>query len=217
MKYCDDWNPGDSLSLSPMKVDDKNNPMEQNTDHEKPPRLYSNLEDLGSIIRIIIPVKKRLVSLTIVPIWTGIWIFGIIMAKNKLIHRGGLDFFGRFDLLWIAGSIIAIGLGTFTFLWNLIGKEIITVDIMKLIIVRKVGSLKIQKSYSLEHCKNFRINTVKVRGSSAQGQMESLGFGPGRIAFDYGMKTVKCASNVGEDEAAYLINLLRNRGFIKKR
>ena len=190
--------------------------VEKRTGDDKPLKLRSKIEEFGNSFTIIIPTKKRFIAVTLLPVWTGLWVIGIILVFTNFFNPRRSGPILPFHLFWLIGAIIAFTLGTLTFLWNIFGKEIAVFDTMKLSLIRKIGSFKIQKNYSLEHCKNFRVNSVKIKGSSTQGQMESLGFGPGRIAFDYGMKTVKFGSNIDEEEAGYIIDLIQKRGFIKK-
>lgn len=181
---------------------------------EKPGKGRAKIIDRGSGIDIIIPVKKNIFALLFLPFWLAGWLFGVIMVVNTLFRSGGAP--AGFLIIWLAGWTVGGIFAILIFFWNLAGKEIAAFDVTNLVISKKIAFLNFRKKYAISNCEKFRVDPSTVPSASNRGFFEMLGYGVGRLVFDYGMKTVKFASGIDEAEAAHIIKTLQDRGFIKK-
>jgi hypothetical protein len=180
---------------------------------EKPGKTRSKIMDRGSGIDIIIPSKKSIFAIIFLPFWLVVWLFALITVGGGYFEDAGPPGFPLIWLIaWSVGGIFAI----LMFLWNVAGREIASFDITSFTLTKNFGFIKFGKKYTLGSCENFRVDPTGMPSSSNRSPFEMLGYGIGRLAFDYGMKTVKFGSGIDEAEAAYIIRLLKDRGFIKK-
>src|SRR5436305_285734 len=116
---------------------------------EKPYKGRAIIIDNITNLQIIIPSKRNWFIIIFVGAWLGGWLMGEIFALGLLIGflRGQpQDLFILFWLIaWTAGGFMAFK----AFLWNLIGKEIITVGPDRLVVDKKGSLLFKPKIYDL--------------------------------------------------------------------
>jgi hypothetical protein len=178
--------------------------------------IIDNITDL----QIIIPSKRNWFIIIFVGAWLGGWLMGEIFALGLLIGtlRGNpLDLFMLFWLTaWTAGGFMAFR----AFLWNLIGKEIITVGQGRLAIDKKAALLFKPKIYDLNEVKNVRIKDDNIEfGGFFGGQRNRLSpfNSGGTIKFDYGLQTVKIAGGIDEAEAKFIVEKLKEKHFLTEK
>lgn len=180
---------------------------------EKPGKARSKIMDRGSGIDIIIPSKKSIFAIIFLPFWLAVWLFALITVAAGIFEDAGPPGFPLIWLIaWSVGGIFAI----LMFLWNVAGREIAAFDTTTLKLTKYFGFIKFGKKYTLGNCERFRVDPTGMPSSSNRSPFEMLGYGIGRLVFDYGMKTVKFGGGIDEAEAAYIIKTLQDRGFIKK-
>ncbi|MFZ2538637.1 MAG: hypothetical protein WAX04_07030, partial [Oscillospiraceae bacterium] len=167
---------------------------------------------IGSVLRITIPTKKNWFSIIFLPIWLVGWLVGEVMISGQLLanEAGTPDLFLIVWLIgWTAGGAFAI----LAFLWQLVGKQVITLSSNILSVQNKILNMGILKNYDCSLIKNLKTLTLHRNSVfSYSGSMEFWGFGKGNIAFEYGMKMIRFAPFIDEPEARYVIEKLQARG-----
>ena len=127
----------------------------------------------------------------------------------EIIKNGITD--DIFMYLIILLFLIPIGLALiFLLMWNLFGREniIITDDILK--VKRSIFGMGFEKEYILTEVKNIRLSNSRVYFFNMRYLLESLGYGGGILAFDYGMKTINFAGSIEEAEGHKIINIIKD-------
>ncbi|WP_259065562.1 hypothetical protein HDF24_02130 [Mucilaginibacter sp. X4EP1] len=168
-------------------------------------------------IEITVPPKKNTFQIAFLSIWLCAWFAGEIFVLPSLLAGGNSGFPMPFAILWIAGWTVGGLFAIRTWLWNVIGKEIITIGQGTLVIQKKWALLYKPKTYDLAEAKNFRaeeeiINTNIVGADrSNPWKLDDKG----TIKFDYGMKTIKFGDGLYEAEANAIIEKLRSKKLIK--
>ena len=100
-------------------------------------------------------------------------------------------------------------------IWNLIGKEIITVS-PGVITIRRTGSIFFRaKSYDLNEAKYFMAEQEPMFNNWGNRYNNYWGQNNGTIKFEYGMKTIRFADSMDEAEANYILAILRNKKLIQ--
>jgi hypothetical protein len=153
--------------------------------------------DTGSKLIIPIPNSKQGIHFPILIYWLMGWTFGELATVNEINHRG-LNNSDKFFLAWALLWTI-IGTGTlFDLLWQLWGRQALTIDRVCLMHRRGLLGLYWVKRYELTHVHNIRA----VLGSKPGGY--------GRIiTFDYAGNPVQLGSNIDEMEAKQIATIIR--------
>jgi hypothetical protein len=102
-------------------------------------------------------------------------------------------------VLWTIGGLFA----TFVWLWNLAGKEIVTLDDEALAIRYAIGPAGWTRRFDRAEVRDLRVSqSASMDFRSAFGWW--LG-GSGTIAFDYGARTYRFARGIDEAEAKQVV------------
>lgn len=169
------------------------------------------INDTFDGLEIIIPSKKNWFLIVFLGFWLVGWTLGETAALAAITgFLGELGPQRSFVLLWLIFWTIA---GFFTlsaFLWNLLGKEIITAIQGQLTIAKKGALFYRTKMYNLNEAQNFRIQQDNYSGKYQRRRKNGFWFG-GIIAFDYGMKTVRFGLGIDEAEAKFILSKLFNK------
>ncbi len=187
----------------------------------EPPAGRSTVEDLGTLLRISIPSRKQRFMMVFWALWLCGWLFGEVSAAGLLFQivlpsegpasvgaPGG--FIAFWLLLWTLGGAYA----TYILAWQLAGKEVVEASSDILAIRRTALGLGRPQEYASEHIARLRPDIAL--GAPASGWYVLSYWGPqgrnrGRLAFDYGARTVHFAGGVDEAEARQILEILLNR------
>ena len=180
--------------------------------------------------QITIPVKRNWFVVLFLGAWLGGWFMGEIFALGALL---GIALTGSalkagpaspFIFFWLAAWTVGGFFAFRFFLWNLFGKEIVTLGQGELKIEKKGVPFSKSKSYDLKEAKNFRV--VDEPNNSGFGTFQKRDFSGlnngGIIRFDYGMQTVKFGGGIDEAEANFILSklsakkILTDRNFASK-
>jgi len=173
------------------------------------------IENFDSV-EIIVPAKRNGFVLPFLEVWLCAWLFGEVSVLKELAHgiSAGPSLFMIVWLGgWTAGGVFAFR----TFLWSLIGKEVITVGQGAITVDKKNALFYKAKTYDLHEAKNFRAEE-EPGSNDLFGQNRSRTFfnlkNSGTIRFDYGMETIKFADSIYEPEANFILQKLRSKKLI---
>jgi hypothetical protein len=150
-------------------------------------------------VEVIIRAPWIGVAIFFLPVWLAGWAFGeyhvgieIIQGKATLLEY--IWFVG-----WSAGGIGAL----YSLMWMLVGRERVAIDGLTLSIRDELGPLGRAKRFDANKVHNLRCSPVLVTSPTATP--------PGTIAFEYGPKTYRFGSGIGEAEANDLVRVLKER------
>jgi hypothetical protein len=91
-------------------------------------RRRATINDTPEGMRITVPAQRSWWPLVFLPFWLTLWTFGGFAAIGALIFGGGSWFLGLWLLGWAAGWVMAFS----WWWWMLTGREIITIDGVRL-------------------------------------------------------------------------------------
>ncbi len=104
------------------------------------------------------------------------------------------------------------------FLWNLTGREIITIEQGVLKIERKGDLLGRTKTYDLNEVKNIRAqDDIMDYNNRFYGGRRRGFYAGGTIRFDYGLRTVKFAAGIDLAEAKFILEKLKERHLLTEK
>ena len=176
---------------------------------EKPVEGRAKVDDKGIFLKITIPSKKNIFLVLFLCGWFGFWSIPETDIVKDLVQGTQDNGFELFPLFWLMAWTVVGVIVLLVILWIIAGNEVITLSTLTIKIERKAYGLGLSKEYTLSELRNFRIQSG---GESIYSEMESWGFGSGRFAFEYELKTVKFASGIDEEEAVTLLEVFKKKG-----
>jgi hypothetical protein len=187
---------------------------------ERPYTGRATIQDNFTDLQIIIPAKRNWFIIIFIGGWLGGWLMGEIFALGAVTGLLGGNLVGLFILFWLIVWTVGGFFAFRTFLWNLKGKEVITVGQGRLTIDKKGALLFKPKVYDLNEVSSIRVqdDNFGFGGlfSGGRNDFGALNLG-GTIRFDYGLQTVKFASGIDEAEAKFIVDKLKERHLLTKK
>lgn len=189
----------------------------------QPPSDRHTVQDDGSALHISIPSRKSTLYLIFIGFWLIGWLAGEIMVGGMVIAglvgllsdsplissfdvpslAGG----GLFVLAWLVLWTVGGGFALYAFLWQLVGREVITISYEGIAVQRAVFRFGRKKEYLAAHIKGLRVAPFSMVphmfGWNRMGY--HMGMTGGLLAFDYGAQTFRFAAGVDEAEAKHIL------------
>jgi hypothetical protein len=127
------------------------------------------------------------------------WTYGGSQVGREFILGNKWDLF---TLGWFGFWTVGGGAAILACLWNLFGKDVVTLDVNAFTLHRQILRVGYLRRFRSADLRNLRF--VPECGCG-RGRQESY------IAFDFGAKTIKFADGVEPAEATQLIVIIRDR------
>lgn len=168
----------------------------------------SKIDDTGGSLTIKIPSKKNWFFIIFALLWAFGWFYGFKTAINDIgFGEAGVD---GFMLFWTM-SWSAVGLFVLFFLlWGFFGFETVIIENGLFHLKKTIFNIGISKKFETHEVKNIRIEKVET-GLFSGNRWSIYGLGPGKVKFDYGLKTYSFGLSVDDAEANYLLELLTKK------
>jgi hypothetical protein len=109
--------------------------------------------------------------------------------------------------VWTVGGAFAI----YAWLWQVMGKEIVTVHGQMFTIRRDIGGFGFDKEYDLVQMRDLRVGHLGVNPLDFSSSLQLWGVGGGVIAFDYGARTYRFGAGLDEAEAKQVVTAIKQR------
>ncbi|HEX4378093.1 MAG TPA: hypothetical protein VHZ99_13160 [Steroidobacteraceae bacterium] len=169
------------------------------------PRFRTEMTPIG--FRAEVPARRNLFVIVFLLIWLGGWGFGETGVSKQLQHPGPKTPVG-FLSFWIVGWTIGGALAAATIVWELAGREVVIIDPQMLTLRVEALGIGHSRSFRATELKLLRVSPYVT--SAFQNRRITFppifGTGYGPVAFDYGARTFRFASALGEAEARMLID-----------
>ncbi len=176
----------------------------------EPGKGRSSIETPPGELRITIPSKKNYFIIIFLLFWLAGWFLGETNAIKE-VFTPKVKEPELFIIIWLGGWTVGGIYAILAWLWNVAGKEVITLTSNELKHARRLLGLSISKEYDLNSIKNLRVSPIHHSMFGSRNGMEFWGFTGGAIAFDYGHTTPKFGALLEEAEAAYIVEAIKNR------
>lgn len=162
-------------------------------------------------LSIMIPSKKNWFALLFGTAWLGAWFFGFVSASGLWFSSGtgnsGADGFLIFWLIaWTVGGLTIMAL----LLWGYFGQERFITDNSEILFEKTIFGIGLKNRLDLSEIKNFRTE-FGIDNWFGGNRWAFWGLGPGKIKFDYGLKTYSFGLGVDDAEANYIVELLKEK------
>jgi hypothetical protein len=166
--------------------------------------------------QLIIPSKKDFAASFFSGLFVLIFGAGIIVSLVNLIFHHSND--ANFYSIWTIGASVPWVFLLRVFLWNTIGKEVITIENGLVTINRPWLFFSKQKKYELQSVRNLRTD-FDYDSYEERKWHNQLGIGMGRLKlaiklsgtflFDYNGETIKFGDSLDKDDADLVLQKLK--------
>jgi len=163
--------------------------------------------------QITIAAQRNLLVLAFLSVWLCGWLFGEITVASQLINADSATGPDLFNLIWLIGWTLGGAFALTTVLWQLCGKESVTISSDALLYRVHLLGIGRNRSYAMNHINGLRAVAYETSIFSNQAAMKPpfIGATTGPIAFDYGAQTMRILPSMNEGEARILIGKLKER------
>ena len=132
---------------------------------------------------------------------------GEISAFNQVFDDGSGGVVDVFIIFWLIAWTIGGCGAILILLWLIGGQEKITVDNGEVEIRKQIFEIGLSKEYSIPEIKYLTLN--QARNRDQWGRNISNFLNHGQIEFDYGLRTIKFASDIDAAEARLIIETFK--------
>ena len=134
------------------------------------------------------------------------WRVSCLGSSENLL---GFIFFGQlqfgFDPGFTFVCMLMVLFPLYTLLWNIVGKEIITINRYNITIKRAIFGIGLSQTYQLSQVHNLRRSLTTPRLFTMEHNLQQWGFAGGSIAFDYKRNTYRFGLLLSEKDADVLV------------
>ena len=170
----------------------------------EPSKPRYTIERSGSGLVVTAPPRRNWLILPFLVVWLGGWTIGGFSAFEAVLEPGSHRAFMVFWLIgWAFGELYAL----FIILWQLMGREQLTISSKGLVHRVLVGGLNRAREFAAADIRHLRASPQVLSPWMDQRSWMPpvFGAGHGAIAFDYGAKTYRIASGLDEAEARLVL------------
>lgn len=162
----------------------------------------AKIEKTFNGLNILVPSKKNWFGLIFGIAWLYFWAQFFINPEFTNFENN--VFISIWTLLWTLGGVMVL----IFLLWGFFGQEIFNSNKNDIAFEKTIFGIGIKKRFEINEIKNFRFESVNE--SMFGGNRWSFwGLGPGKIKFDYGLKTYSFGLGLDDAEANYIIEMLK--------
>jgi hypothetical protein len=177
----------------------------------KPPGPRHQIVDQRDGIAIIIPARRNIFLFAFLTLWLCGWAVGEIMAPVSFFASAEKDPGAAvFMLVWFCAWTLGGGFAIYVWLWQLRGREIVSVTCTSVSIKRDVFGYDRTKHYDPAEIRALRVSPPTFNPFDFASGMAFWGIGGGAIAFDYGLQTFRFGAGLDEAEAKAVVQQIRD-------
>ncbi len=161
-------------------------------------------------LKVIISARRSPFVNFFLLFWMIGWIIGEIEITGNLINHEA-ETPDAFMVFWAVGWTLSGLLAVFIWLYNMKGREIVSISDSELIRIRQFVFFSRSKIYATELITNLRLTDINPSALDMGGGMEFWGLSGGTLTFDYGPGIEKFGLGIDEDEARQVIAAVKAR------
>jgi hypothetical protein len=174
-----------------------------------PPRI--TITDTPDGLCIVIPNRRSWFVIGMLAFWVCAWGVGEVIGSTTLFKGEVPPGEEGLMLSWL-GVWTVSGLAALVALqWQVLGKEIVTVQGQTLRTWREGGGIGFRKEYDLPQMANLRVEEPNFSPFDVSASFQLWGIGGGVIAFESGAKTRRFGAGLDEAEAKQVVAAITRR------
>lgn len=169
------------------------------------------ITDTPDELRMVIPCRRSWFVIGMLAFWVCAWGVGEVMGSTSLFKGEVPAGEEKLMLAWL-GVWTVSGLAALVALqWQVMGKEIVTVQGQTLKAQREGGGIGFRKEYDLQQMANLRVEQPGFSPFDVSSSLQLWGVGGGVIAFESGNKIRRFGAGLDEAEAKLVVEALKRR------
>lgn len=169
------------------------------------------ITDTPEGLRMVIPYSRSWFVIGFLGFWICGWAVAEVMVPAQFLQGNALpegeSLMYAWLGVWTAGGLLAI----YAWLWQVMGKEIVTVQGQTFTTRRDIGGFGCDKVYDLVQMRDLRVGPVEFNPLDVSAVLQLWGIGGGVIAFDYGARTYRFGAGLDEAEAKQAVAAIKKR------
>jgi hypothetical protein len=177
--------------------------------HIEPQSARFSVEPVPGGIKATVPARRNWFVLLFLCAWSVGWVLGEIHAI-KVLTSPSESSPQLFMLVWITGWTIGGVFVAATILWQLAGKEVLSIG--PTLFEHRVEAFGVGRTRSYKKTEIRNLRTTEYASNPLTNQTAMLppvtGAGYGPVAFDYGARTFRFAPSLEDAEAKLLVEKL---------
>lgn len=169
------------------------------------------ITDTSKGLHIVMPCRRSWFVIGLLGFWVCGWAVAEVMVAIQFLN-GDAPPEGEFFMLawfgvWTMSGLVAI----YAMLWQIIGKEMVTVHGQTFKTRRDIGGFGFEKAYDFLQMRELRVGQVEFNPMEISSSLQLWGVGGGVIAFEYGGKTHRFGAGLDETEAKQAVTAIKQR------
>lgn len=169
------------------------------------------ITDSSEGFRIVIPCRRSLFVIAFLALWICGWGVAEVMVAKQFLGGDAPPEGEAFMLVWLGVWTLGGGVAIYAWLWQLMGKEIVTVRGQTFTVRRDIGGFGLSKEYDLVQMRDLRIGPIGMNPVNVSSSLQLWGVGGGVIVFEHGARTARFGAGLDEAEAKQVVAAITKR------
>ncbi len=169
------------------------------------------ITEMSDCLRLVIPYSRSWFVIGFLGFWLCAWVVAEVLIPLRFLEgeapSGGWSLMIVWFVVWTVAGVLAV----YAWLWQVMGKEIVTVRDGSLTLRRDVGGFGLDKVYDLDQVRELRAEPALFDPMDLSMALQLWGIGGGAIAFDYEGKTRRFGIGLDETEAKQAVAAIKKR------
>lgn len=175
------------------------------------------ITDQPDELRIVIPNRRSWFVIGMLAFWVCAWGVGEVMGSTTLYKGEVPPGEEGLMLAWLGVWTVSGVAALVALQWQVMGKEIVTVQGQTLQMQREGGGIGFGKEYDVQQMVNLRMEQPRFSPFDVSASLQLWGIGGGVIAFESGGKTRRFGTGLDEAEAKQVVEALKRRFKVAER
>lgn len=167
--------------------------------------------DTSQGLRIVMPCRRSWFVILFLGFWICGWAVGEVTVSRQFLQGDAPPDGEVFMLTWLGVWTIGGLFAIYAWLWQMVGKEILTVQGQKFRTRRDIAGVGFDKDYDLVQMRDLRMQLSGFSPIDLSSSLQLWGVGGGVIAFDYGARTYRFGAGLDEAEAKQVVTAIKQR------
>ena len=169
------------------------------------------ITDTAQELHIVMPCRRSWLVICLLGFWICGWAVAEVMVAGQFLNGDAPPEGEFFMLAWFGVWTVSGVLAIYAWLWQVFGKEIVTVRGQTFKIRHGVGRYGFDKEYDLLQMRNLRVGPAGFNPLEFSSILQLWGIGGGVIAFDYDAKAYRFGAGLDEAEAKQTMAAVKKR------
>jgi hypothetical protein len=169
------------------------------------------ITDTSRGLTIAMPGRRSWFVICVLGFWISGWAVAEVMVAAQFLNGDAPPEGELFMLAWFGVWTVVGVMAIYAWLWQVMGKEIVTVRGQTFIIRRDIGGFGFDREYTLVRLRDLRVVQVGFNPMNVSSSLQLWGFGGGVVAFNYGTKTYRFGTGLDEVEAKQAVTAIKKR------